>query len=284
MQLNIAVAGSAESVSATVEAGGRSQKWFDGLTKREQKQYIKENPRSKFNPARKKKAAAAKKAPAKAAKAAPKKAAKPMDVDKSKAIIKKLDARYDKLNDRLDKLKATQEVKPTAARKTKIAAITKRLKDLGKEHRKHVKSVNKIERTQRIKEARADPKRASHLEYVERTARELEAAKARNRAGPSGARKVAAAQKKHDNAKAGLAKYDLKKSGNAPKPAKKSHADLAEYWKKKADGAYRRGNEGNYHKLMVKSMEAAVKHHTQTGDKKKLAEAQERLRQHRDPI
>ena len=284
MEIQIAIAGSAESVSATVEAGGRSQKWFDGLTKREQKQYIKENPRSKFNPARKKKAAATKKAPAKAAKAAPKKAAKPMDVDKSKAAMKKLDVRYDKLTARLDKLKATQQVKPTAARKTKIAAITKRLKDLSKEYKKHVKSVNKIQSKQRVKEARADPKRASHLEYVERTARELEAAKARHRPGSLGARKVERAQKKHDNAKAGLEKYDLKKSGNAPKAAKKSHAELAEYWQKKADGAYRRGNEGNYHKLMVKSMEAAVKHHTQTGDKKKLAQAQERLRQHRDPI
>lgn len=41
------------------ESAGRSQKWFDGLPKKQQREYLAANPKSKFNPKNKKSAAKA---------------------------------------------------------------------------------------------------------------------------------------------------------------------------------------------------------------------------------
>lgn len=52
MKINISI--SAQEGDFQAEAAGRTQKWFDALPKKEQKQYLADNPNSKFNPKNKK--------------------------------------------------------------------------------------------------------------------------------------------------------------------------------------------------------------------------------------
>jgi len=220
MKINVAI-GQLESTSATVEAGGRSQKWFDGLTKPQQKKYLKDNPKSKFNPANKGKKAAPKKAAAKKApakKAAPAKSKKTVltqkHSDKAQASLKILDKRYDALHDKLKKLEDKQKYKKTPERKELIVKVKARLKTLNKKYDQLRKVVSKVYNAKRAADMKDDPKRLALMDKLE-IAQKQAKRHVRESEGGNGFRRAEFARKRAEKIQARIDKHDAKKATKA---------------------------------------------------------------------
>lgn len=292
MKIQIAVADQV-STSATVEAGGRSQKWFDGLTKREQKKYIEENPRSKFNPARKlkkagatKKASVAKKAPAKATK----KKKGPLTekhMEKANATLKALDKRYTSLTDKLDILQRKQAATKTPERKAKIAAVKARIKVLNKKYQETAKLAHRAHADVRKARYKEDSGRAVLMDRIENAEKEASYL-GRNVRGGGDRRKADFAIQRLEKLKARLKAYDERKTKSAEKKgqpkAKLDHQASAARYERMGDRARQNGNWEIADKHYAKQYEQLAKHYAKTGDKEKQAEAEKRAAQHHDPL
>ncbi len=138
MKIQIAIAGM-EATAATAEAAGRTQKWFDGLKKTEQKKYLEKHPNSKFGKG--------------AAKPAGKKtAAKPA------ATKKGVGEHEQKVRDRKaamrDRIKALRAMPKTESRQKKINGLVFDLKRMGGALQK---AVNKDRAAAQKSKAAADP-------------------------------------------------------------------------------------------------------------------------------